>query len=275
MFYKYIKSNRSLATKSLDYGKFNQTDMGRLLVSNGKTFKLDDILEYDTILSNYPDIKGFNRRGLYRMKQFYETYKDSEKLSPLVREQSVEKVCFISHSGEPPARVLLILTVLTVKISPFLRFMKQKEFRCLRTATKDAVFGNCKPLKRLDLNFHYKGLLKLHVILGRKTAKRLSVSAKHGHRQRKLAFFSVFRRLRVFGRLLDGLKMTRTSNHTLFSRYRSGSVISKPILPCAKVFAQPFSKGWRGVGRRPTSPSRQTSIYKSYYNYVASVIFCD
>lgn len=52
-----IKSNRSLATKSLDYGKFNQTDMGRLLVSNGKTFKLDDILEYDTILSNYPDIK--------------------------------------------------------------------------------------------------------------------------------------------------------------------------------------------------------------------------
>ena len=46
-----------MATKSLDYGKFNQTDMGRLLVSNGKTFKLDDILEYDTILSNYPDIK--------------------------------------------------------------------------------------------------------------------------------------------------------------------------------------------------------------------------
>ena len=70
------------------------------------------------------------------------------------RTQTVEKVCFISRSGEPPARVLLILTVLTVKISPFLRFMKEKEFRCLRTATKDSVFGNCKPLKRLDLNFH-------------------------------------------------------------------------------------------------------------------------
>ena len=38
--------------------------------------------------------------------------------------QTVEKVCFISRSGEPPARVLLILTVLTVKISPFLRFLK-------------------------------------------------------------------------------------------------------------------------------------------------------
>lgn len=24
-------------------------------------------------------VKGFNRRGLYRMKQFYETYKDDEE----------------------------------------------------------------------------------------------------------------------------------------------------------------------------------------------------
>ena len=32
---------------------------------------------------NYPDLKGFNRRGLYRMKQFYELYKDNEKVSTL------------------------------------------------------------------------------------------------------------------------------------------------------------------------------------------------
>lgn len=25
----------------------------------------------------FPEIKGFNRRGLYRMKKFYETYKDN------------------------------------------------------------------------------------------------------------------------------------------------------------------------------------------------------
>ena len=29
-------------------------------------------------------IKGFNRRGLYRMKQFYELYKDDEKVSMLL-----------------------------------------------------------------------------------------------------------------------------------------------------------------------------------------------
>lgn len=29
----------------------------------------------------FPGIKGFNRRGLYRMKQFYDTYKDDENPS--------------------------------------------------------------------------------------------------------------------------------------------------------------------------------------------------
>jgi predicted nuclease of restriction endonuclease-like (RecB) superfamily len=37
---------------------------------------------------NCPGIKGFNRRGLYRMRQFYETYKDNEFVSPLVTQIS-------------------------------------------------------------------------------------------------------------------------------------------------------------------------------------------
>lgn len=36
----------------------------------------------------YPELKGFNRRGLYRMKQFYELYKDNEIVSPLVTQLS-------------------------------------------------------------------------------------------------------------------------------------------------------------------------------------------
>ena len=36
------------------------------------------------IAQTNPGIKGFNRRGLYRMKQFYETYKDDEFVTPLV-----------------------------------------------------------------------------------------------------------------------------------------------------------------------------------------------
>lgn len=41
-----------------------------------------------TIQEAFPGIKGFNRRGLYRMKQFYETYCENEIVSPLVTQIS-------------------------------------------------------------------------------------------------------------------------------------------------------------------------------------------
>lgn len=42
----------------------------------------------DYLKAKQPDLKGFSRRGLYRMKQFFETYKDAEKVSPLVTQIS-------------------------------------------------------------------------------------------------------------------------------------------------------------------------------------------
>ena len=42
----------------------------------------------DYLKAKQPDLQGFSRRGLYRMKQFYETYKDVEKVSPLVTQIS-------------------------------------------------------------------------------------------------------------------------------------------------------------------------------------------
>lgn len=38
----------------------------------------------DHLEAKYDGLKGFNRRGLYRMKQFYETYTSPEFMSPLV-----------------------------------------------------------------------------------------------------------------------------------------------------------------------------------------------
>lgn len=40
------------------------------------------------VQSAFPGIKGFNRRGLYRMKQFYEIYADDEFVTPLVSQIS-------------------------------------------------------------------------------------------------------------------------------------------------------------------------------------------
>ena len=47
---------------------------------------IDEVAAY--IAETSPEIKGFNRRGLYRMKQFYETYRDDEFVSPLVTQIS-------------------------------------------------------------------------------------------------------------------------------------------------------------------------------------------
>lgn len=42
----------------------------------------------DFFAKEYPELKGFTRRGLYRMKQFYELYKDNEKVSTLLTQLS-------------------------------------------------------------------------------------------------------------------------------------------------------------------------------------------
>ncbi|MFZ1800867.1 MAG: DUF1016 N-terminal domain-containing protein [Chitinophagaceae bacterium] len=42
---------------------------------------VDELASY--IESKYPGLKGFNRRGLYRMKQYFETYSDPKFVSPL------------------------------------------------------------------------------------------------------------------------------------------------------------------------------------------------
>ena len=47
---------------------------------------IDEVAAY--IAKTNPGVKGFNCRGLYRMKQFYETYKDDEFVTPLVTQIS-------------------------------------------------------------------------------------------------------------------------------------------------------------------------------------------
>lgn len=42
---------------------------------------VDQLAEF--IQKNHPELRGYNRRGLYRMKQFYETYASSKLVSPL------------------------------------------------------------------------------------------------------------------------------------------------------------------------------------------------
>ena len=47
---------------------------------------IDEVAAF--IAKENPGVKGFTRRGLYRMKQFYETYRDDDFVTPLVTQIS-------------------------------------------------------------------------------------------------------------------------------------------------------------------------------------------
>lgn len=79
----YRKVNEELILMYRDIGEYISRESKN--VEYGDAF-VDRLAKLFT--DNYPDLKGFNRRGLYRMKQFYEMYKDEEKVTPLVTQLS-------------------------------------------------------------------------------------------------------------------------------------------------------------------------------------------
>jgi predicted nuclease of restriction endonuclease-like (RecB) superfamily len=59
----------------------------------------------DHIARRHPDLKGFARPNLFRMRQFYETYRDDEKVSPLVRQLPwTHNLLILSRSKRPEER---------------------------------------------------------------------------------------------------------------------------------------------------------------------------
>ena len=56
----------------------------------------------------FPGIKGFNRRGLYRMKQFYETYCGDEFVSALLTQISRSYHLPIMSKTKPQRRDIFI-----------------------------------------------------------------------------------------------------------------------------------------------------------------------
>lgn len=75
----YRKVNEELILMYQEVGKYISEKSKE--ASYGSNF-VENVADFFS--ENYPDLKGFTRRGLYRMKQFYELYKDDEKVSPLV-----------------------------------------------------------------------------------------------------------------------------------------------------------------------------------------------
>lgn len=79
----YRKVNEELITMYRDIGEYISKQSKNSSYGDAFVQKLADFFS-----ENYPELKGFNRRGLYRMKQFYELYQSEEKVSPLVTQLS-------------------------------------------------------------------------------------------------------------------------------------------------------------------------------------------
>ena len=79
----YRKVNEELITMYRDIGEYISKQSKNSSYGDAFVKKLADFFS-----ENYPELKGFNRRGLYRMKQFYELYQGEEKVSPLVTQLS-------------------------------------------------------------------------------------------------------------------------------------------------------------------------------------------
>lgn len=79
----YKKVNEELISLYWDFGKYisekvNDSNWGDKIV--------DKLVEF--MKREYPTMRGFTRRGIYRMKQFYETYEDNEFVSTLLTQIS-------------------------------------------------------------------------------------------------------------------------------------------------------------------------------------------
>ena len=79
----YIKVNEELINMYWDVGKYVSKKVNDSLWGS-KT--VQNLANY--IKNKYPNLSGFDRTGIYRMKQFYEIYCDDEIVAPLVRQIS-------------------------------------------------------------------------------------------------------------------------------------------------------------------------------------------
>lgn len=79
----YRKVNEELILMYRDVGEYISNQSVNAVYGDAFVQKLAEFFG-----RSYPELKGFNRRGLYRMKQFYELYKDCEIVTPLVTQLS-------------------------------------------------------------------------------------------------------------------------------------------------------------------------------------------
>ena len=111
--------------------KINQEEWGKGVVKNLSAY----------LKETEADIKGFSVQNLWRMKQFYEAYKDFPKLSPLVRELSwTNNMLILSRTNSPEERIFYL------RLSIKERFSKRELERQIDSALYERSIGTGEKL---------------------------------------------------------------------------------------------------------------------------------
>lgn len=89
---QFINQSRNKALKAVNaelinlYWNIGEYISNKLEIAEWVESVVVELAKY--IQQNEPNLKGFSDKNLWRMKQFFETYKDYPKLSTLLRELS-------------------------------------------------------------------------------------------------------------------------------------------------------------------------------------------
>ena len=79
----YVKINEEMILLYLDVGKYLFDIQQESKYGDKITTKAAEFMK-----NNYPNIKGFTKKNIERMIQFYKIYKDDEIVTPLVTQLS-------------------------------------------------------------------------------------------------------------------------------------------------------------------------------------------
>ena len=107
----YRKVNEKLILLYFDIGKYLYELIEKSNYGNKVIIKVANFMR-----ENYPSVKGFNKRNLERMVQFYKTYKDDEIASPMVTQFSWTNNLFILSGTKSVVNVIFIYNCFSKKI---------------------------------------------------------------------------------------------------------------------------------------------------------------
>lgn len=222
----YSKANAELVFLYFNVGKFVSE---KVVDGNWGDGTVNDLAAY--ITEKQPLLRGFNRRGLYRMKQFYEAYSSAEIVSTLLTEFKKDEIQFVS----PPVTQKENKNKIE-KVSP------------LETQIEDTVFEFCKKvLSKINWTHHLLILSK---------TKRI---------EEKLFYLN-----QCINDKLSKRELERQLNSATFERTMLGNKFSKAVtskLP-AGIFKDPYIFEFLALPEIHSENDLQQALVKNLQNFI-------